>query len=366
MNQQVITILASFSGQGGVEKMLVQLCNGLVALHRSVRLLCIKNSSPHLSAIDSRVEIIKLPTTHAYVAIPAIAKFLTTKTPPHILVAKDRAARALWIATKVTQKKLNYWIRVGTTLGASLQYKNKISTLVRTFALPSTYHDATGIIAVSQGVALDIHQRYNIPLKKIHTVPNPVITPELFQLAKINTNHDFFKDPSGPILIAMGRMSPEKDFGTLLQACTLVRNHFPIRLIIIGGGSTTELFRTMHWDVSPDWLSCVGFIQNPYPYLAQASLFVLSSKWEGSPNALTEALALGTQVVSTDCPSGPREVLQGGLVAPLVPVGNPSAMAEAIIGVLKKPQAKNILQDAVKEYTQLQSAKRYLALLEGN
>ena len=106
-----------------------------------------------------------------------------------------------------------------------------------------------------------------------------------------------------------------------------------------------------------------GFASNPYAYLSKAALFVLSSAWEGSPNALTEALALGVPVVATDCPSGPREILRGGKVAPLVPVGDAEMMANAMIKILEAPPDKRFLTEASNAYTVENSSRRYLDLL---
>ncbi|HFC46483.1 MAG TPA: glycosyltransferase, partial [Dissulfuribacter thermophilus] len=114
-----------------------------------------------------------------------------------------------------------------------------------------------------------------------------------------------------------------------------------------------------------DSVSLPGFIPNPYPFLLRADLFVLSSLWEGSPNALTEAMALGVPVVSTDCPSGPREILKGGEFGPLVPLKAPCALAKAMEETLRNPPEKKALMDAVRDYTVERSSKRYLEILLG-
>ncbi len=120
------------------------------------------------------------------------------------------------------------------------------------------------------------------------------------------------------------------------------------------------------WHVAwalPKTFSLPGFVGNPYAYMAGSALFVLSSAWEGSPNVLTEALALGIPVVSTDCPSGPREILQGGRFGRLVPVGDAMALADAIEATLENPPAAEFLRQAVGPYRSESSALAYLEVL---
>jgi glycosyltransferase involved in cell wall biosynthesis len=166
------------------------------------------------------------------------------------------------------------------------------------------------------------------------------------------------------VIVGVGRLTRQKDFPTLLQAFALVCRKQPSRLVIFGEGrGRAELVEMALQLGVQERVDFPGFVPNPYKYLQRASLFVLSSAWEGSPNVLTEALSLGIPVVATDCPSGPREILQNGLVAPLVPVGNPEKLATAMLAQLTAPQDKGILQSAVKTYNVKESSQRYLDTL---
>jgi glycosyltransferase involved in cell wall biosynthesis len=138
-----------------------------------------------------------------------------------------------------------------------------------------------------------------------------------------------------------------------------------VRLVILGEGAWREQLTDLAaaLGVAAD-VDLPGFAANPYPYLASASVFALSSAWEGSPNVLTEAMALGTPVVATDCPSGPREILAGGRFGPLVPVGDAPALAAGLAAALAAPLAPDELRAAVRDYDALRSAERYLALLD--
>jgi glycosyltransferase involved in cell wall biosynthesis len=226
------------------------------------------------------------------------------------------------------------------------------------------YPRADGVIAVSRGVADDTLAITGLPPERVAVVRNPVITPALYDQAGAPCEHPWMTRPDRPVIVAAGRLTRQKDFATLIRAFARLHARRPCRLIILGEGSLRRVLERLAVQLSlADDLDMPGFVADPYPFLARAHLFVLSSAWEGSPNVLTEALALGTPVVATDCPSGPREILEGGRVAPLVPVGDDRALAEAMAAVLEAPPSAESLRAAAAEYTAAASARRYLEVL---
>jgi len=167
--------------------------------------------------------------------------------------------------------------------------------------------------------------------------------------------------------MGVGRLSQQKDFGTLIKAFSLVRKHHPCRLMILGEGNKRAELESLisDLDIAND-VSMPGFQSNPYAWVKHASVFVLSSLWEGSPNVLTEALAIGIPSVANLCPSGPDEVLQDGKYGELIPMQDHEAMSEAIINILKSPLPAETIKQAVDEYRVEISAKRYLAIFQGD
>jgi glycosyltransferase involved in cell wall biosynthesis len=167
------------------------------------------------------------------------------------------------------------------------------------------------------------------------------------------------------VILGAGRLQRQKDFPTLLRAFARLRQRRPCRLLILGEGSgraeLEQLIAALGIGADVD---LPGFQPAPYPFMRAASLFVLSSAWEGSPNVLTEAMALGTPVVATDCPSGPAEILAGGRFGALVPVGDDVALADAMARTLERPLPATVLHGAVAEYNQASSARRYLEAIE--
>jgi glycosyltransferase involved in cell wall biosynthesis len=168
-----------------------------------------------------------------------------------------------------------------------------------------------------------------------------------------------------PVLLAAGRFTRQKDFATLLDAFAILVKQKDCRLIILGEGKLRgELERHITRLGLEARVSLPGFAGNPYAYMSRCDMFVLSSLWEGSPNVLKEALALGLPVVATDCPSGPKEILQNGRFGPLVPMGDAQAMAAAMLATLNHPLPAAVLQEAVRDYTLEASTRGYLRAMQ--
>jgi len=213
-------------------------------------------------------------------------------------------------------------------------------------------------------VAKDWSKMLNLPPDRITTIYNPVITPELKDLA-MEYACDWLTPGSPPVILAVGKLHPAKDLLSLLRAFARVRKVINARLIILGEGEQRVKLLNQAQDLGiSDNLSMPGFVKNPFSYMAKASVFVLSSAWEGLSMVLIEALACGCPVVSTDCPSGPAEVLENGHFGPLVPVGDDAALAEAIIDCIKNPLDKNMLMARGQEFSLEHAAEEYLALCQ--
>jgi glycosyltransferase involved in cell wall biosynthesis len=205
-------------------------------------------------------------------------------------------------------------------------------------AMRLTYPRAHRVIAVSHGVKDSLTTTAHIDPHHIDVIYNPVITPQLHQATKQTPDHPWFAGPD-PIILGIGRLTRQKNFPNLLHAFAQLHTQRPAKLIILGEGEDREaLTHLVHQLHLTDHVDLPGFAPNPYAYLAHAHLFALSSDWEGLPTVLIEALAANTPVVSTDCPSGPREILDHGRHGELVPMNDPTALAQAIHRTLDKPR----------------------------
>jgi glycosyltransferase involved in cell wall biosynthesis len=234
-----------------------------------------------------------------------------------------------------------------------------------------TYRFADAIVAVSRGVAADLVELTGLPPGRIKTIYNPVISEDITQMARMPLSHPWFAPGQPPVILGAGRLVDQKDFPTLIRAFARLRRQRPARLVILGAAKddvATDVARAalvqsaaLH-GVSDD-VVLPGFTSNPFAFMARAAAFVLSSRYEGLPTVLIEALACGCPVVSTDCPGGVHEILAGGRFGKLVPVGDESAMAEAILWTLDRPPDPNRLIARAQLFSGAAAANAYLTTL---
>jgi glycosyltransferase involved in cell wall biosynthesis len=234
------------------------------------------------------------------------------------------------------------------------------------------YPCADQIVTVSRDLADDLAAFAAIPRERILPIYNPVVDDRLARAAAERPDHPWFRLGDVPIVLGVGRLERRKGFATLIRAFARIRRLRPLRLVILGGGKTAKgeaadravldaLIRDL--GVETD-VSLPGFKLNPYAYMARASVFVLASDYEGLPGVLIQAMACGCPVVSTDCPTGPREILEGGTLGPLVPVGDDQAMAEAIAHVLDAPAPAADLRRRAGDFSVDAAVGNYLAMFE--
>jgi glycosyltransferase involved in cell wall biosynthesis len=326
--------------------------------------LAIRADSAHLGALPAGVRLIDLGVRHSGLAVLPLARYLRQHRPGAMLVAKDRAIRAAVLGRGLAGVRTRIVGRLGTNLSAALEGRSGLARWLRVAPMRLFYPRVEHVVCVSQGVLEDTRALTGLPAERLSVIRNPVVTPRLSALAGEAVDHPWANDPVVPLILGAGRLTEQKDFPTLVRAFARLRKERPARLVILGDGRQRGLLESLAAElgVAAD-VALPGFTPNPYAWMARARLFVLSSAWEGSPNVLTEALALGLPSVSTDCPSGPREILAGGRWGPLVAVGDDAALAAAMAATLDAPQPAEALRAAVAEYTRDAAAAAYLRAL---
>ncbi len=225
------------------------------------------------------------------------------------------------------------------------------------------YPRAERFVAVSSGVKQELVDAFGVPSERVSVVPNPVPVDRIREDAKAPLEHAFYEE-GDPVVIGMGSLTRQKDFATLIDAFARVNETRASRLLILGEGPLrSALEERVRERGLEERVDLPGFVENPFPYLDRADVFALSSRWEGLPNVLLQALAVGTPSVSTDCPSGPDEILTGPLERFLCPVGDEEALAERILEALEDPPPNPVLQEAIEPFRSDRIANEYLELL---
>ena len=360
LNKKLAIFLAT-SGHSGVDKIMGNLICEIGKRNIPLHLLRIKNHGPFIKELPESVRVIDLGASHVNTALPALIRYLKKEKPAFMLTDKDRVNRAALLARMVAHPALKLSVRVGTTVSKNLEKRDWLARNLQILSIRTLYKKASNILVPSRGAAHDLKVNFHLPLEKIKVVPSPVIGEDFEKKCAEPVHHKWIIEKKAPVILGVGELCSRKDFATLINAFALVRKEMNVKLIIAGKGKKKEQLIRLAKQLGIDNdVDLIGFVSNPLAWMAKSDLFVLSSQCEGMPVVLIEALAAGTPVVSTDCPSGPRELLQNGAVAPLVPVGDIDGLAHAIKKSLMQKTDPHKLKQAVSQYNVSASTDSYL------
>jgi glycosyltransferase involved in cell wall biosynthesis len=326
----IALFLPSLAG-GGAEKVFLHLGQGFAERGSEVHLVLARAEGPYLPSVPDSLKIVDLRAPRVLRSLPALVRYLRKVQPLALLSALDHAnVVALW-AQKLARVPMRVVVTVHSTPSQATARARTLRARLMRYWVKPFYPWAHAVVAVSKGVANDLTNWVGVPTDKVRVIYNPIVTPDMLRKAEEPLHHPWFQSGQPPVVLGVGRLTTAKDFPTLLRAFALVRAQRPARLMILGEGELrAELERLAEQLGIAEDFALPGFVQNPYPYMKRAAVFVLSSQWEGFALVLGEALACGTPVVSTDCRTGPREILEDGKWGALVPVGDYESMAAAV------------------------------------
>ena len=303
---------------------MLNLAHGMAEGGHAVDLVLAQAEGAFLGEVRESVRVVDLRASRALTSLPALVKYLRRERPKAMLSVfgyVNIIALLAWRLARVrTRLYVNEQNTVSLEAGNGSNWRSRMTPRLIKFFYPW----ANGIVVVSHGVRDDLSQLTDIPGERMMVIYNPsVVRADLWKKAHAPLDHPWFEPGQPPVLVAVGRLQIQKDYPTLIRAFALVRKNREVRLVILGEGRERSRLEALieQLGLRHD-VRLPGFVTNPYVYMAQASLFVLSSRWEG--------LCCGTPVVSTDCPSGPREILNDGRYGQLVPVGEVNGLAKAI------------------------------------
>ena len=358
--------LPSFAG-GGAERTFVRLANQYAASGIDTSMIVNNASGPLRVLVSDDVRVVELGVERSREAVLKLARYLRRERPKTVLSALTSNNLCAIAAQIISGTDAAIVVSERNQVTSLLQHARPLRRNAIKLSIRHLYGHARGIIAVAGGVAADLSTVSRVPAQAIHVIHNPAPEREEIEAARAApTPHGWF-DEDVPVIVAIGRLMPQKGYLTLLRALAKVRQTHPARLIILGEGPQHRELEAEAERLGTTEAVCFeGFRMNRLDYLVRASVYVLSSDTEGFPNALVEAVACGIPVVSTDCAgNGPREILAGTSDIQLVPVNEPEALAAAIVEQFTLPQTAEMLTALAERFTIAATAERYLDVLRG-
>jgi glycosyltransferase involved in cell wall biosynthesis len=318
---------------GGAEKASAFLANEMASRGGAVDLVLMNANGAWINLVAQEVRIVDLKAARYAKSIFPFAKYLRANRPAAVYSQMYETVVFAAAAIKLAgyRPKLISTIRSTT----SLRYVNTSLKRRAVALLGKAVHRLAvdDIVAVSAGVKEDFSKFTGINPDRIKVISN-FIDPSLQPKALEPISHPWLAgNESCPVFLGVGSLKHEKGFDILIKAFAAVLQNHPAKLIILGEGHLRGALEALVADLGVgDHVDLLGFTANPYPYMARCSAFVLSSRVEGMPNVLVEALALNTKCIATDCPSGPREILPDRQM--LVPVDDVPTLARAMAAAL--------------------------------
>lgn len=350
---------------GGAERIMVNLAHGMTERGLPLDVVLSSVEGPFLRHLPPSVRVIDLRAGRVIRSLRPLARYLRQERPRAVVATQSHANLvALW-AAKLAGQGTPVVVTEHNTMSQTSRQDGRLRAALWPPLMRTFYPWASSVVAVSRGAADDFATASGIARARVEVVYNPVITPNLLASARQAPDDPWFRPGEPPVILGVGRLTRQKDFGMLVRSFAEVRRHRPARLLILGEGEDRAALTALAADLglTDDDFAMPGFRENAWSYLAASAVFALSSGWEGLPTVLIEALAVGTRVVSTDCPSGPQEILQGGRLGALVPVGDASAMAAALIDALDRPMDA-VPAEALAPFTRDAAVDHYLRLIE--
>ncbi|PNY83002.1 glycosyl transferase [Deinococcus koreensis] len=346
---------------GGAERVMVNLARGFVERGHPVDFVLARAEGIYLDDLPPEVRVVDLGSAQTLRSLPGLIRYLRRERPHALLSALDHANIVALVARQLAWVPTRMVVTIHNTLSREIAqasgWRDRLTpTLVRRI-----YPLAGAVIAVSEGVADDFSRVTGRRRSQIEVVYNPVIAPDLEQMGAEAVDHPWFAPGQPPVILGVGRLIYQKDHATLIRAFAQLRRTRPARLAILGEGDERPALEKLIRELGlQDEVWLPGHLRNPYAYMARSAVFALSSRYEGLPTVLIEALALGTAVVSTDCPHGPAEILARARSGTLVPVGDVGALSQGILAALEaggQPAAD------LRPFGMSYPAQRYLELL---
>lgn len=359
----MISILLPDLRGGGAERVNIDLAYEFARSGHLVEFVLMQAQGELLEEAMASFSVVDLATPRSRLLPVALARYLRRRRPDALLASMWPLTVIAPIALKMSRK--NFKLLISEHNSLSLQYRDwgRIHRWLMRCSMAFSYRLADSRVAVSKGVASDVAALAGLSAGSFEVIHNPVPSRALPSQAELDKAELLWSAPCGERIITVGSMKAQKNHPLLLKA--FARMARPgARLMFLGDGAGRQDLVSLAHELGVfDRVIFAGFHSDPTPFYLTADLFVLSSNYEGFGNVVVEAMACGTPVVSTDCPSGPSEILEDGKYGRLVPVGDVDAMAAAIEAALDEQVTPEYLKARASDFHPATAAKAYLSLL---
>lgn len=336
LNQERIALFLPSLEGGGAEKVMVTLANEFACRGFLVDLVVASAIGPYLSMLDPTVNIHDLRVPRVYKSLFPLIKYLRRFRPRALLSFMGYANAIAILACKLSAVGTRIVVSEHSFISGEQQLSNGLRAKISFLLIKQLYGIAHAVCSVSEGASRDLEKFVGLKRGSVRTIYNPFDLERIAEQAAETINHPWVKAKDLPIILSVGRLNEAKSFHVLLQAFSYVRLNRRVRLVILGEGELRHDLECLadKLKINSDDFQMPGFVSNPYAWMANCSVFVLSSRREALPGVLIEAMACGSAIVSTNCESGPNEILVDGEFGQLVPVGDAQALAKAINAAL--------------------------------
>lgn len=358
--KRIVMMLHDLRG-GGAERVNLRLLRSFRKMGHEVELVLVSRTGAYAGEVPDGVRVTDLGKSNVFKAVPQMARYLRAERPASVLTGLTHMNIAVLMAKLWARSAARIIVVEHNQISMHAARAQRLRAKITYRLVPFFYRFAEKVVAVSEGVASDVRNFTGLRGEKVVCIYNPIFDQSILKAANDRVDDSWLNDASVPVIVAVGRLHRQKGFDILLNSFAALRAKVPVRLIILGEGEERPALEQMidALGIAPD-VRLAGFADNPYAMLARADLFVLSSRWEGLPTVIVEALACGAKVVATDCPSGPREILADGKYGRLVPVENVEALTTAMFEALNAPS--DDYSDRAREYDADLAARNYSAV----
>jgi glycosyltransferase involved in cell wall biosynthesis len=358
-------VLRAFEG-GGAQRDMILLVNALASRGVQIVILCLRGGGPLRGLLDPSVAVVEVPGAKIRYAVPGLRRLIRELAPAAIISSEAALNLCTLIAVRTLPrgKRPKLVLREVGSPSIAQQRDPYAQNRVAYRILRYLYRYADRIVALTDGARRDLRENFSVPDDVIAPMLTNAVIPAETVARLAQWDGESGREPG--LIVSIGRLSPEKDQRTLIRAVAMLPVDLPWRLAIVGEGVERAALEALVRDLGlTDRIVFTGQVADPFAIVMCARVAVCASVYEGLCNAIIEALACGTPVVSTNCPYGPFEILQGGRFGALTPVGDAKAMAKAIAAALTQAPDRAALRARGFDYTAARAAERFLEIMSG-